>query len=143
MGRIIKSKNNYEEYKGHQPVGVSMTVPRLSMSVSEIVKRFTLTALKDMEEKSLLTYDFGPEVTEDPFKLLDRMDLSKASCIDITDVAALKDEALRQIAEFKAAQKKQEAANAEAIKAKQDAAHEKLVQEAMSRIKKESATKII
>ena len=143
MGRVIKSKNNYEEYKGHQPIGVSMTVPRLSMPVSELVKRFTLTALKDMEEKSLLTYDFGPEITEDPVKLLDRLDLSKSSCIDITDVAALKEEALRQIAAFQEAKAKEDAAQAEAIKAKQDAAHESLVQEAMNRMKQESATKIV
>lgn len=143
MARIIKSKNNYEEYKGHQPIGVSMTVPRLSMPVSELVKRFTLTALKDMEEKSLLTYDFGPEITEDPVKLLDRLDLSKSSCIDITDVAALKEEALRQIAQFQEAKAKEDAAQAEAIKAKQDAAHESLVQEAMNRIKQESAPKIV
>lgn len=143
MARAIKSKNNYEEYKGHQPIGVSMTVPRLSLPVSELVKRFTLTALKDMEEKSLLTYDFGPEITEDPIKLLDRLDLSKSSCIDITDVAALKEEALRQIAEFKDAKAKEDAAQAEAIKAKQDAAHESLVQEAMERIKNENSTKIV
>lgn len=143
MARIIKSKNNYEEYKGHQPVGVSMTVPRLSMPVSELVKRFTLTALKDMEEKSLLTYDFGPEITEDPIKLLDRLDLSQASCIDITDVAALKEEAMRQIAQFKEAKEKEDAAQAEALKAKEEAAHESLVQEAMERIKKDSTTKIV
>lgn len=135
MARIIKSKNNYKEFKGHHPIGVSQTVPRLSMPVSELVKRFTLTALKDKEEKSLLTYDFGPEVTEDPFKLLDRLDLSKASCIDITDVAALKEEALRQIAVFKESQAKENAAQAEARKRKQAEAHDALVQEAMAKLK--------
>ena len=143
MARIIKSKNNYVPFEGSKPVGVSQTVPRLSLPVSELVKRFTLTTLKDMEEKSLLTYDFGPEITEDPIKLLDRIDLSKASCIDITDVAALKEEALRQIAEFKAAKEKEEAAQAEAAQAKQEEAREALVKEAMAKIKAESNPTIV
>ena len=72
----VITKNSYKESPGHHPIGVSQTVPRLSMPISELVKRFTLTTLKEMEEKSLLTYDFGPEVTEDPFNLLEKLDLS-------------------------------------------------------------------
>lgn len=101
MERKIISKKTYEPSKGKHCVGVSQTVPRLSLSVSELVKRFTLQTLKDMEAKSLLTYDFGPEVTDDPFALLDKIDLSASSCIDITDVAQLHELAKQQIAEYK------------------------------------------
>jgi hypothetical protein len=100
MERKIVTKNDYEPSAGHRPVGVSQTVPRLSLSVSELVKRFTLTTLKEMEQRSLLTYDFGPDVNGDSLALLDRIDLSASSCIDITDVAELNELAQSQIREY-------------------------------------------
>lgn len=101
MKRIVKTKNSLTPDPGHKPVGVSVTVPRLSLPISELIKRFTLTTLKEMEAKSLLNYDFGPDCTANPFDLLDRLDLRVASCIDLTDIDALKEEVYRQIDFFK------------------------------------------
>lgn len=120
MERKVIRKIDYQPSPGVKPVGVSCTVPRLSLSVSELVKRFTLTTLKEMEARSLLNYDFGPEVTEDPFELLERMDLKVANCIDITDVEQLKSAALAQIEEYKELQKESEALAAAEAAAKKE-----------------------
>ena len=140
--RKIITKNNYVEDKGHHPIGVSKTVPRLSLPVSELVKRFTLTTIKEMEEKSLLTYDFGPEVTEDPFKLLDKMDLQVANCIDITDFEQLHQEALRQLNEYKELQAKEKAAQQEARDLKEAEAKNALIEEAKRQILADGSLKI-
>lgn len=135
MERKIVTKASYVASAGIQPVGVSKTVPRLSLSVSELVKRFTLTTLKEMEAKSLLTYDFGPEVTEDPFKLLEKVDLSSASCIDITDVVALRDFALSQIEEYKSKYKQEIDARAEVRKKKIDENRQSIIEEAKAQLR--------
>lgn len=135
MKREIITKASYKPSKGKRPVGISQTVPRLSLSVSELVKRFTLSTLKEMEAKSLLNYDFGPDVTEDPFALLDKIDLSASSCIDITDVVALKELALAQLEEFRAAHAKEIKARKEASERSEGEAKEKVIKEAMARLK--------
>lgn len=135
MERKIITKASYTPSKGVHPVGVSKTVPRLSLSVSELVKRFTLSTLKEMEAKSLLTYDFGPEVTENPFALLDKVDLSASSCIDITDVEQLKELALSQIEEYKSNYDKEVEARSAAAKEKEDAAKDAQYNEFLARAK--------
>lgn len=120
MERKVIRKTDYQPSSGIRSVGVSCTVPRLSLSVSELVKRFTLTTLKEMEARSLLNYDFGPEVNEDPFELLERMDLKVANCIDITDIEQLKSEALSQLEEYKAIKKESEALVAAEAAAKKE-----------------------
>lgn len=137
MERKIISRVNYASDNGHISIGISQTVPRLSLSVSELVKRFTLRTLEDMEQRSLLTYDFGPEVTEDPFQLLEHLDLSTSSCIDITDVVELRRLAELQISSYKANAEKQFAANKEAADRKEGEAKEAVIQEAMARLKAE------
>lgn len=143
MERKIRTWNTYTPDPGHKPIGVSKTVPRLSLSVSELVKRFTLTTLKEMEAKSLLTYDFTEEEKRSDFDLLDKVDLSVASCIDFTDVQQLHEEAQRQMSIYREAMAKQKEENEKAIKAKQDAARQSLIDEAKRQILSENSAKVV
>ena len=57
--RKVKTKNSYNPSDSlEHPIGVSEMNPAYTMSVGQIVKRFTIPALQEMEKKSLLSYDY-------------------------------------------------------------------------------------
>lgn len=104
MKRIFKPIESFDPKTSkmfHQPVGITEMRPGLTMSVGEVVKRFTIPVLEDIERRSLLTHDFGDAYSniesEDLLKLVDL----RSEIRDFTDIPRMLDVAQRQIEEYK------------------------------------------
>lgn len=142
MTKVV-TQDNYIPDDGHIPVGVSATVPRLSLPLAEMVKRFTIPMLEEMQTKSLLNYDFkvDPNASEEELlKLVDRVDL-KSNMRDLTDLSEKVAFVKEQIEQGKQIRADLEAKNKELAARKAAEARRKLVEEAKAEIRKEMASK--
>lgn len=111
MERKVNLRNKYKPHF-HKCVGATEMRPNMTLPIREVVKRFTLPVLKEMEAKSLLNYEYdeNTKLTED--QRLSLVSL-KSNLIDFTDLDRLNALAQSQIEQAKnaaaaAAEKKQD-----------------------------------
>lgn len=92
-------RDNYINFcnKDHVAIGASETIPNLTLPVHELMERLTDHTLDDIKAKSLLYGEYFPVGTDDDImKYADKLCLAE-TCIDLTDVTAIKGELQRQI----------------------------------------------
>lgn len=97
MQRLVITKD-YHTPRAHRPVGVTMMQPKFSLPLKEIVKRFTLEVLDEMESRSLLNYQFSEDEKLSNDQLLDLVDVRR-EILDFTDIPRVLELAQRQIDE--------------------------------------------
>lgn len=89
MERYFYSKQDFDPDRSlHRCVGVSKMDAAYTMSIAEVVKRFTLPLQEEVMSKSLLTYDYTVDnglssLSDD--QLLDMFDVTSVN-IDFTDL---------------------------------------------------------
>lgn len=93
-------RSNYINFKNvdHLPIGASETIPNLTLPAHELMERLTDHTLDDIRAKSLLHGEYFPVGSDDDvMNYADKLCLAE-TCIDLTDMAAIRAELGRQIA---------------------------------------------
>lgn len=103
--------------RAHKPVGCTQMQPQFSLPLREIVKRFTLEVLDDMESRSLLNYQFSEDEKMTNEQLLQLVDVRR-EILDYTDIPRVLELAQRQIEENLANAKSKAEAEYAALAAK-------------------------
>lgn len=105
MKRIVKTKSDFQCLESFGFVaGISKMEPQFTMSIGEIVKRFTLPQVREMERLSLLNYDYGSDCQDvESSRLLELIDFDQP-INDYTDLDRLARYASDQMARAKAEQ---------------------------------------
>lgn len=86
------------EPRSHRPIGCTQMQAQFSLPLKEIVKRFTLDVIQDIESRSLLNYQFSENEKLTNEQLLDMVDVRR-EIIDFTDIPRVLQMAQAQIDE--------------------------------------------